>query len=234
MGLSDQNTNRLHQRNKQIALGLITPGYKNFTQSVAKRFRNAKALEQNINDIVEVDTLLERALPITPDPKSPYPKRTWDRWVSAWRRSLHTWDSPINLQNKPAAAHLLRAIKPNADELKELEQEIAEAWSMLKALRVEGIDKQEYSDSSDTASLDGLYAPEACERDIGSSTRSTSCENGSEDRNSIGSESDDDAKNLIFQPEKLLELDSSYEGTFFSQRKQDVPPMSPQSIGLYF
>jgi hypothetical protein len=64
---------RLHARQKQIALGKATVGYQRYTTLVSHAERGPQH-------------------PRTPDPKQSCSKRSWDGQVRKWRRALHRYD----------------------------------------------------------------------------------------------------------------------------------------------
>lgn len=64
------------QRQKQIAIGMNTKGYRNYITEVAECRRQPGNLHH----------------PLTPLPELPITKRKWDNLMNQWRQALHRWD----------------------------------------------------------------------------------------------------------------------------------------------
>ena len=75
---------RLKQREKQLKLGRVTIGYRNYRLLVPFHDR-----QQGNPDH-----------PTTPDPTTDCSKRQWDNLISCWRRDLHRWDTEEDASRK--------------------------------------------------------------------------------------------------------------------------------------
>ena len=75
---------RLKQREKQLKLGRVTEGYRNYRLLVPFHDR-----QQGNPDH-----------PTTPDPTTECSKRQWDTLISCWRRDLHRWDAEDDASRK--------------------------------------------------------------------------------------------------------------------------------------
>jgi len=71
----EQDARRLAARQKQIDIGMNTPGYKKFTETVPASART-------------------KTHPRIPDVQQVCSKRSWDGQVRKWRRQLHDYDPP--------------------------------------------------------------------------------------------------------------------------------------------
>lgn len=86
---------RLKQRQKQVDMGLNTPGYQHYLESVPRSKRCGY-----------------KEHPRTPDIREQISKRCFDGRIKAWRRALHLWDPAvqegqqvINEAPPPRASH---------------------------------------------------------------------------------------------------------------------------------
>jgi len=69
----------LSRRQKQINFGKETPGYRRYCELVLRESRSA-------------------AHPQTPNKELKYSRRSWDMQVRLWRRALHVYDAPEDVQ----------------------------------------------------------------------------------------------------------------------------------------
>lgn len=70
---------RLAQRQKQLDIGKATPEYRNYRATVPRKQR-------------------KKTDPGTPDKFQLISKRNWEGQVKAWRRRLHEWDTPEDVE----------------------------------------------------------------------------------------------------------------------------------------
>jgi hypothetical protein len=95
----ETDEHRLQQRTKQIMFGKVTAGYRNYVMTVP---RNLRAKDDD-------------RFPVTPRITRKVSKRSWDAYVSVWRRALHEWDTKpldVGLRIVPDALRRVAAGEP--------------------------------------------------------------------------------------------------------------------------
>ena len=142
----ETDSHRLLQREKQIAFGVVTPGYEVFNRTVGKAIQDLMATNSELSfDGVQVNVyknmlffeekVLFGGRPFSTAPNSNFkaPKRNWDALISQWRRDLHAWDAPLDPENlTPTEAKIFACLAPTIDEQIELTLNINSTKQFIK------------------------------------------------------------------------------------------------------
>ncbi|KAJ9450692.1 hypothetical protein DIPPA_11573 [Diplonema papillatum] len=108
--LSDEMAERVDQRWKQVIIGLLTPGHRNFIRAYSRRYGSPRFVESGVVVPPEDEAANEsendffcRApdaslaplsiLPCPPDIYEECSKRVFDKKLKLWRRNLHVYDT---------------------------------------------------------------------------------------------------------------------------------------------